>query len=148
MHERILNPYLLYKASPNDPFSIFMNSAFKESQAGHPPRVYPSRNISKDTRVWSPSAHTEHLDSALFPTSCVVKRHAVVSGTQNTRVSLQKTLCACSIPLLPAHVIVNEEPTAGDFVMVVDDDDGASLQKLGAEPLTDIDTDFVVVEYE
>ena len=148
MHERILNPYLLYKASLNDPFSILMNSAFKESQPSHPPRVYPSRKIQKETAVWSPLGQTEHPSSALRPAECVIKRRAVGVSTQNTLSSVQKTLFADPIPTLGTHVITNEDPTPDDFVLVVDDNDVASIQDLDAIHLADIDTDFVVVEYE
>jgi len=118
-----------------------MNHTFQESQASRPARTHSCRKIRKETPVWSP---TEQTDWAAH----VVKKRAGGVSTKNTLSSAQKALFADTIFAFRTHVVTNEEPTPDEFVLVADDDTSAGIQDLGATHPTDIETDFVVVDYE
>ena len=58
MHERILNPFLLFKAAPNDMFSVFMNASFHTTRLKHAPRN-ANTNAAAENTVWCPATHSD-----------------------------------------------------------------------------------------
>lgn len=56
MHERILNPFLLFKAAPNDMFSVFMNASFHPALLKHAPR---NANAAAENTEWCPATRSD-----------------------------------------------------------------------------------------
>jgi len=54
MHERILNPFLLFKAAENDMFSVFMNTSFNNALLKKTPKYAHGDKTHAEPTVWCP----------------------------------------------------------------------------------------------
>jgi len=147
MHNRILNPFLLFKAAPNDKFSIFMESSFITKSPQKPAIHRHRQTLDIESVVWPPVATTEKK---------IAKRRMVVATKYRPISEPSNSTSKQVIVQEPKDTSChNETPATDDFVVVNNWD---SYHKLnagcfidtgsGTESDNEIDkeTDFVFVD--
>jgi len=128
MHDRILNPYLLFKAQSNDMFSAYMDTSFhtikQKIQKAHTHRAVVDTENSLWRPVLSVHPHTRsdtkkrNVQPSLTPTC----RHALVphntpddfvlvnrSNAQKPRAVAQQSSCAAHVDTENEFVFVDYE---------------------------------------
>jgi len=110
MHDRILNPFLFYKAAPNDMFSVFMNTSFNAAPLKSTATCVGVDPKNTENAIWSPVAGS---DSPLEQASllCSRKQRFVCKKTSSKHkaVAARKT---------PVSAQIKDPPLTGDFVFV------------------------------
>jgi len=60
MHESILNRFLLFKAAPNDMFSVFMNASFNTALLKNTPKHANGDKTHAGNTVWCPATRSDN----------------------------------------------------------------------------------------
>jgi len=106
MHERILNPFLLFKAAPNDMFSVFMNTSFNNALLNRTPKYANGDKTHAGTAVWC-------LDNPVVSES-------LADSTRQRPIAKKPSaqLTAMAAKKTPASACPRAKHAADDFVLV------------------------------